>query len=159
MSGHFFKKKSKKDILPNKRIIVIDYGLPCYKKRLWVKEGKKVLLNTYVSHGKNSGKIFAKKFSNVVGSNMSCFGRFKTSEIYVGKHGLSMRVNGLDPSNKNALQRGIVFHAAEYATEKFLHTNGFLGRSEGCFATSKNDNRMIIELAKAHGSIEVFVFR
>lgn len=70
-----------------------------------------------------------------------------------------MRVNGLDPSNKNALQRGIVFHAAEYATEKFLQTNGFLGRSEGCFATSKKDNRMIIELAKEYSSIDVIVYR
>ncbi|MEY4603230.1 MAG: hypothetical protein RIT43_522 [Bacteroidota bacterium] len=155
----FQKEKTKKKATSKNRIIVIDYRLPSYKKRLWVKEGKKVLLNTYVSHGKNSGFIQARSFSNEVGSYKSCYGRFKTSEIYHGQHGLSMRVIGLDPCNSNARERGIVFHAAEYATEKFLRRNGFLGRSEGCFATSKQDNKRIIELTQEYGALDVFVFR
>jgi hypothetical protein len=143
----------------NERIIVIDFGLPSYKKRLWVKEGKKVLLNTYVTHGKMSGLIYTTEFSNELGSNMSCYGRFKTSEVYIGKHGLSMRVIGLNHSNSNALKRDIVFHAAEYATEKWLRKYGKLGRSQGCFATSTKDNLKIIQLAKERGSIDVYVFR
>ena len=39
----------------NDRVIFIDFSKPSYTKRLWVIEGDSVLLNTYVSHGENSG--------------------------------------------------------------------------------------------------------
>lgn len=141
----------------NDRVIFIDFSKPSYTKRLWVIEGDSVLLNTYVSHGENSGLYFARKFSNEVGSNMSCVGEFRTLWTYNGKHGLSMKIQGLDETNNNAYDRAIVFHSAPYATKDFLNSHGYLGRSFGCFATSEEDNKLIIDLATEKISIKVLV--
>lgn len=141
----------------NDRVIFIDFSKPSYTKRLWVIEGDSILLNTYVSHGENSGLYFARKFSNEVGSNMSCVGEFRTLWTYNGKHGLSMKIQGLDETNNNAYERAIVFHSAPYSTKEFLNSNGYLGRSFGCFATSEEDNKLIIDLATEKISIKVLV--
>ena len=141
------------------RTILIDFSLNSYQKRLWVIEGDDVLLQTYVSHGKKSGNISVTHLSNVVGSNASCYGEFKTSEKFNGKHGLSLRVDGLDVTNNNARQRGIIFHAADYSTEKFILEHGRLGRSLGCFSTPIEDNKRIIELSTEKGSIPVIVLK
>lgn len=152
--------EDKKELLSkygNDRIIFIDFSKPSYSKRLWVLEGDSVLLNTYVSHGENSGLYFAKKFSNEEGTNMSCVGEFRTLWTYNGKHGLSMKIQGLDDTNNNAYDRKIVFHSAPYATKDFLNRHGYLGRSYGCFATSEEDNKLIIDLATEKISIKVLV--
>lgn len=141
----------------DQRIIFIDYSKPSFQKRLWVLEGNKVLLNCHVSHGKESGFIFAKDFSNQRGSNKSCLGNFKTSIVYDGKHGLSMKVIGLDKENSNTYQRSIVFHSEDYATNNFLMTHGYIGRSLGCFVTSPENNQTIIDLSKEKGSLQVIV--
>lgn len=141
----------------NQRIIFIDYSLPSDKKRLWILEGDSVLLCCRVSHGKNSGLLYATEFSNVHKSNKSCIGKFKTMNSYQGKHGLSMRVKGLESTNNNAYSRSIVFHSADYAEFDFLIKHGYLGRSFGCFATAANDNEKIIKLATEKKSIPVIV--
>jgi hypothetical protein len=137
--------------------ILIDYGKPSFRKRLWLMEGDKVLLNTYVSHGKNSGLVYARSFSNTENSLQSSIGHYVTSEIYYGDHGLSMRVIGLDSTNSNAYNRDIVFHSAPYATKGFLLTHGYLGRSHGCFVTGPNENKKIIDFVRKNGPIEVIV--
>lgn len=137
--------------------ILIDYSKPSYRKRLWLIDGERVILNTYVSHGKNSGYVYARDFSNTENSLKSCFGRFITSEVYYGDHGLSMRVIGLDSTNSNAYKRDIVFHSADYATKRFLLTHGYLGRSHGCFVTSPKDNKKIIDFVRENGPIPVIV--
>jgi hypothetical protein len=124
--------------------ILIDYGKPSFRKRLWLMKGDKVLLNTYVSHGKNSGLVYARSFSNTENSLQSSIGHYVTSEIYYGDHGLSMRVIGLDSTNSNAYKRDIVFHSAPYATKGFLLTHGYLGRSHGCFVTGPNKKSLIL---------------
>jgi len=141
----------------DQRFILVDFSKSSIQKRLWVIENNKVLLHTYVSHGRKSGELFAKKFSNIVGSNMSCLGKFKTGEAYTGKHGLSMKIHGLDETNSNAHKRGIVFHASKYSTFKHILRYGKLGRSLGCFSTSPEDNDLIIKLATEKGSIPLYV--
>lgn len=143
----------------NRRTIYIDYSLPSYKKRLWVLDGKKVLLNTYVSHGKNSGLVYARKFSNSPESNMSCVGRFITLNSYTGKCGFSMRVMGIDKTNSNTLSRSIVFHGSDYVNKNYISRHGYAGRSLGCFATSWEDNEKIIELVKEKTSVMVVVVK
>jgi len=143
----------------SKGTILIDYSKPSFRKRLWLLAEKKVILNTYVSHGKNSGLIYARDFSNTENSLKSCTGRFITSEIYYGDHGLSMRVIGLDSTNSNAFKRDIVFHSAEYATKRFLLSNGYLGRSHGCFVTSPKDNKKIIDFARNNGPLTLIVMK
>ena len=141
----------------DQRFILVDFSKSSIQKRLWVIENNKVLLHTYVSHGRKSGELFAKKFSNIIGSNMSCLGKFKTGEAYTGKHGLSMKIYGLDETNSNAHKRGIVFHASKYSTFKHILRYGKLGRSLGCFSTSPEDNDLIIILATEKGSIPLYV--
>ena len=145
------------DVDNDQRFILVDFSKSSIQKRLWIIENNKILLHTYVSHGRNSGELFAEKFSNNIGSNMSCLGKFKTGESYIGKHGISMKIHGLDETNSNAYKRGIVFHAANYSTFKHILRYGKLGRSLGCFSTSAEDNNLIIKLATEKGSIPLYV--
>lgn len=122
--------------IKNKEVItIIDYTKSANKKRLFVIDLKneKIIFDTYVSHGKNTGGEFAKKFSNNIDSLQSSVGFFKTSNTYTGTNGYSMRLDGLEKGiNDNARERNIVIHGAKYATESFINTNGRLGRSWGC---------------------------
>lgn len=103
--------------------------------------GGRVLTSWLVSHGRgsdpaNSGMV--QHFSNRPGSNASSRGSYVTSDTYSGKHGRSRRLIGLDPDNNLALSRGIVIHSAEYVNKGMATTNGRVGRSEGCFAVSRD---------------------
>jgi hypothetical protein len=136
--------------------VLIDFRLPSYQKRLWVFKNKKVIFSARVSHGKKSGETYAENFSNEPHSNMSSLGKYRTSKnSYIGKHGKSLKIYGLDPTNDNAFQRGIVFHGADYAKLSFIFRLGRLGRSEGCFATDPEDNLKLIELIKGGKLIHV----
>jgi hypothetical protein len=95
-----------------------------------------------VSHGSGSDPShtgYLRRFSNDFGSNASSEGAFVTSDYYVGKHGRSQRLLGLDPTNDNALGRAIVIHSAWYANPDMIRTRGMLGRSQGCFAVGERD--------------------
>ncbi len=116
-------------------LTIIDYSQPSTLRRLWVVDMAtgKVLFHELVSHGKNSGWDKPTKFSNVNGSLMSSVGVFVTGDTYVGKHGRSLYLDGLEPGfNDQARARAIVMHAADYATETFAKKEGRLGRSWGC---------------------------
>ncbi len=95
-----------------------------------------------VSHGSGSDPShtgYVKRFSNDFGSNATSEGAFATADYYVGKHGRSQRLIGLDPTNCNALGRAIVIHSAWYANPDMIRTHGMLGRSQGCFAVGERD--------------------
>jgi len=90
-----------------------------------------------VAHGRGSDPQrtgWLQRFSNAPGSNASSAGAYRTAEPYIGAHGHSIRLEGLDPTNSNALARGIVVHSAWYISEDMIGHFGMLGRSEGCFA-------------------------
>lgn len=93
--------------------------------------------NFLVSHGRGSDPShsgWVQRFSNDTGSNASSEGAYLTGNYYTGKHGRSMRLFGLDPTNDNAERRAIVVHGAWYVGPAMLRQHGQLGRSEGCFA-------------------------
>lgn len=116
-------------------ISIADFSLSANEKRLWIIDlkNKKTLFNTYVAHGRNTGNVFAKTFSNTVNSNMSSMGFYVTAETYYGKHGLSLRLDGQEKGiNDNARRRAIVLHGADYVSEGFIKRVGRLGRSFGC---------------------------
>ena len=79
-------------------ITIIDFSLPSDKERLWVLDliQGRVLFHCLVSHGLNSGVLLAEKFSNIPGSNASSPGFYTTGETYLGKHGLSLFLDGLE---------------------------------------------------------------
>lgn len=94
----------------------------------------------YVTHGRGSDPEhdgWLKGFSNDPGSNATSRGAYLTRNYYDGKHGLSMRLTGLEADNNNAESRAIVVHGADYANPDLIRTMGKLGRSEGCFAFSQ----------------------
>jgi hypothetical protein len=130
---------------------IIDYGLNSDKKRMWIIDmmSGKLLYNEYVSHGKNSGLNSVTSLSNVDSSKQSNIGLLKTAETYYGKHGLSLKMDGLEAGfNNQARDRYIVIHGASYATEGFVRANGRLGRSHGCPAIDPAVSKKIIEKIK-----------
>lgn len=125
------------------RIAIADFAAPSSDKRfhlLNLEDGR--VTSLLVSHGSGSDPDhdgWVKRFSNVYGSNASSEGAYVTDDYYVGKHGRSQRLVGLDPSNSNALGRALVIHGAWYADAAMLATHGVLGRSQGCFAVGDCD--------------------
>ncbi|WP_199671541.1 murein L,D-transpeptidase catalytic domain family protein [Salinisphaera sp. Q1T1-3] len=117
------------------RLAVIDYSKPSTKRRLWVFKLSKpqLLFKEWVAHGSATGGNKATHFSNKPGSHASSLGLFRTLASYHGRHGLSLRLKGLEPGiNDNAYKRAIVIHSAKYATPAFIHRVGRMGRSWGC---------------------------
>ena len=101
-----------------------------------------------VAHGRGSDPAnigFVERFSNQPGSYATSNGSYVTGDAYVGKHGRSRRLIGLDPENDQALPRAIVIHAAPYVTHEMAKTQGRVGRSQGCFTVTQLDLEMVLE--------------
>ena len=129
----------------------IDFDLSSKHKRFWILniETKQILLNTYVSHGKNSGLLETQSFSNKMNSYKSSLGAFLTGSSYMGKHGLSMVLHGLEKDiNHNSEKRHVVLHSAWYSSLSFLKEHGYLGRSWGCPSIPKTHIATVIKLLK-----------
>ncbi|HRG94514.1 MAG TPA: murein L,D-transpeptidase catalytic domain family protein, partial [Chitinophagaceae bacterium] len=109
-----FERLLEEGLLLNDSIIsIIDFSKPSSEKRLYILDMKnyRVIYNTLVSHGRNSGKEMANQFSNQHSSYMSSPGFYITRETYEGKNGYSLKLEGLEPGiNDNAYERGIVVH-------------------------------------------------
>jgi len=150
MKGYNYLLSSGK--LTNDQIIsIVDFSQTSSKKRLYIIDlkNKKLLFNTYVSHGRNSGREMANEFSNEPESNKSSLGFYVTGDTYMGKHGFSMRLFGEEKGiNDNANSRAIVMHSAAYVSENAIRMQGFVGRSLGCPALPENLYKPIIEKIK-----------
>lgn len=130
-----YSKLKEQGLIVKDYLTIIDFGLSSNEERLWVVDmlNRKVVLQSLVAHGKNSGEEFASKFSNKAESFQSSLGFYATGEVYQGKHGLSLRLDGLEIGiNNNARNRAVVIHGADYVSDKFTKSNGRLGRSLGC---------------------------
>jgi hypothetical protein len=146
--------KIKKDILT-----LIDFSKSSNTKRLWIidMKTKTVLYNTLVAHGRNSGDEYATNFSNSNSSNKSSLGFYATGEIYNGKHGASLRLDGLENGvNSNARSRAVVMHAADYVSERFIQLHKRLGRSQGCPALPEKLNKEIINLIQGKSCLYIY---
>jgi len=125
------------------RLMVIDYAKPAREPRLWVFDltSKRLLFEEQVAHGRNSGGERSTQFSNEPGSLMSSLGVFLTGDTYIGKHGLSLRLRGMEEGiNDQAMERDIVMHPASY-----VRRGGSIGRSWGCPAVRPEISRALIE--------------
>lgn len=147
MTGYLNLEKEGK--LGDKKLLtVIDFDLPSTEKRLWVLDlaSKQVVFHTLVAHGHNSGENMATNFSNENESNMSSLGFYVTQSEYNGKHGRSLKLQGVDEGyNTNALMRSVVMHGADYVSEDFIRQYGRLGRSLGCPALPLDQYAQIID--------------
>ena len=138
-------------LLNNSIISIVDFSLPSNQKRLFVLDLKnyKVLFNTLVAHGKNTGREVATSFSNQNESYKSSPGFYMTKETYQGKNGYSLKLEGLERGiNDNAFERGIVIHGASYVCNEYVNSQGYIGRSQGCPAVPVEINRPIINTIK-----------
>jgi hypothetical protein len=116
-------------------LAIADFSQPSSNKRLYIVDLRqyRILFQTLVAHGRNSGKELATSFSNVMSSNKSAPGFYVTGETYNGRHGLSLKLNGVEKGiNDNAYNRAIVVHGADYVDESFIASQGYIGRSQGC---------------------------
>lgn len=147
-----FEKLKEQGLILNDNIIsIIDFSLPSTEKRLYVVDLKnyQVLYKTYVAHGKNSGTVMANSFSNSPSSYKSSLGFYKTLGTYIGKHGYSLRLQGLEKGiNDNAYERAIVMHGADYVNPSYIPKLGYIGRSQGCPAVSPKEAKPIINTIK-----------
>lgn len=122
---------------------IADFGLRSSSERMHLVDLERGVVDSYlVTHGDGSDPAhdgWLDRFSNVAGSHCTSQGLYMTYGWYSGRYGTSMRLEGLDPTNSNALDRAIVMHRARYAERAFLEKWGRLGRSNGCFAMGNDD--------------------
>ena len=126
-------------ILDRSQIGLVDFSAPSREPRFHLVDvaSGRIERSWLVAHGNGSDPSatgMLQRFSNEPGSNASSRGAYVTSTTYYGKHGLSQRVIGLDPTNNMALDRAIVIHGAAYVAPAMIAAQGRIGRSQGCFA-------------------------
>jgi len=149
--GYYNLKKTNL-VSPERQILtIIDFTRKSSQKRLWIVDlsSNKLLFNTLVAHGQGSGGDMATSFSNLENSHQSSLGFYITSETYFGKHGFSMKLEGMDKGfNTNARDRAVVIHGADYVSQSFINKTGRLGRSHGCPALPVELTKTIINTIK-----------
>jgi hypothetical protein len=154
-----YQSLQEKGLVKKQILTLIDFGLSSNTKRLWVIDlaNHAILFHTLVAHGKNTGEEYATQFSNKNDSFQSSLGFYSTGEIYHGKHGLSLKLDGLEKGiNCNARARAIVIHGADYVSEKFIKENKRLGRSLGCPALPKEINLPLINAIKDQSILFIY---
>ena len=136
---------------PSQRLAVIDFSLPSSDRRLWIFDltNRRLILQDWVAHGQGSGDNLANRFSNIEGSHQSSIGLFRTQETYSGRHGYSLRLDGLEKGfNDQARSRAIVIHPAEYVDTSWIKRQGRIGRSQGCPAVRPEVARQVVDSLK-----------
>ena len=147
------------DQIDNKSFVtIVDFNLPSTSKRMHVIDMKTGQVEDFfVAHGKNSGNNFASAFSNKEGSLQSSLGIYLTAEEYIGKHGLSLRLDGMEPTNSNVRKRDIVMHGATYVSQATIDKQGRLGKSYGCLALEQPLIERMVK--KLEGKSVILVYR
>ena len=154
-----YDKAAKRGTVKNQVLTVIDYSLPSSKQRMWIFDvnHERLLYNTYVAHGTNSGLDIPHHFSNKVSSKETSLGTYVTRDTYMGSKGLSLNLQGLEKGfNDNAYTRRVVIHGAWYVEPQFIKQAGRAGRSWGCPSIAKTLAKPVINTIKG-GSI-VFAY-
>jgi len=157
LKGFYLLKE--KGIVQKDILTLIDFGLSSNVKRLWVIDlnSNKILFHSLVAHGRNTGEEFAQAFSNANSSFKSSLGFYATGEIYQGKHGASLKLDGLEKGvNDNARERAVVMHGADYVSESFIRNNKRLGRSQGCPAIPFELTNEIIQTIKGKSCLYIY---
>ena len=157
LKGFYLLKE--KGVIQKDILTLVDFSLSSNTKRLWVIDltTNTILYNSLVAHGRNTGEEFANNFSNAAQSFKSSLGFYSTGEIYNGKHGNSLKLDGLEKGvNDNARNRGIVMHAADYVSDFFIKAHNRLGRSQGCPALPIEFTEKIINKIKGKSCLYIY---
>jgi L,D-transpeptidase catalytic domain len=140
-------------------ISIIDFSQPSSAKRLYILDLKnyKLLFNTLVAHGRNTGREWATYFSNQPASYKSSLGFYITGETYRGNNGHSLKLTGIETGiNDKAYDRAIVIHGAGYVSADLVHAQGYIGRSEGCPAIPDQVSRPVINTIKEGSCLFIY---
>jgi hypothetical protein len=140
-------------------LTVCDFSMSSNTKRLWVIDlnDKKVLFNSLVAHGKNTGEEFATNFSNTESSRQSSMGFYITDATYQGDNGFSLRLLGMDKGfNDAAYRRAIVMHGADYVSDAFAAVHKRIGRSWGCPAVPRELSQSMINTIKGRNLLFIY---
>lgn len=141
-----------------KYLTIVDLSQSSRKKRLYLLdlENQELSINTFVSHGKNSGVDMAERFSNIPESEQTSLGFYVTKSIYTGKHGKSLRLAGVEKGfNDKAELRAIVVHGADYVNAGRVHS-AYMGRSQGCPAVPQQEAAKIINKIKDGSTLFIY---
>lgn len=147
LTGYYNLQHSGKLSKDKSVLTIADFDQQSTQKRLWIidLDKKALLLNTWVAHGNGSGSNEATHFSNISNSYQSSLGFYVTGDVYIGKHGRSLRLDGMDKQfNSNARSRAIVVHGADYVSQGTINALGRLGRSQGCPAVAQQYANTVI---------------
>ncbi len=127
--------------IKNKNYVTfVNFNLPSSEDRMFIINTETGQTEKFlVAHGKNSGDLYAEKFSNEENSKMSSLGYYLIQEKYRGEHGSSLKLEGLSSTNSKAKQRSIVMHTADYVSDRWVAEQGRIGRSWGCFALNEDE--------------------
>ena len=137
-------------------LTVIDFSVPSTERRMFVYDlhSRALLFQEHVAHGRNSGANVPTSFSNEPESFKSSIGLYRTGEGYFGKHGYSLRLDGLEKGfNDRARERAIVIHGADYVNANTAKAQGRLGRSLGCPALRPEIAARVIDTVKEGGLV------
>lgn len=151
VTGFFNLKAANKVPQYGSVLTIVDLSKSSCTKRMWIVDliNKDLILHTWVAHGNGSGNDVPAYFSNENDSHASSLGFYVTDKIYNGKHGRSLKLEGMDAGfNDNALSRSIVVHGAPYVSQRSIDQLGRLGRSEGCPAVSPKVVNKVINTMK-----------
>lgn len=146
-----WQKLKSKGVVTKNILSICDFTQSSNNKRLYIIDmvNGKLLFNTLVAHGKNTGEEFAHAFSNEPASYKSSLGFYTTKQTYFGEHGLSLKLEGEEPGfNDKAEDRAIVMHGADYVCDNFICQFGRLGRSFGCPSVPFGLHEQIINTIK-----------
>jgi hypothetical protein len=150
-----YHKASQKGEVKKPVLTVIDYSLPSSKQRMWIFDVSKerLLYQTYVANGQNSGMAVPNHFSNQPSSKATSLGTFVTKDVYMGHKGYSLNLQGLEKGfNDNAYNRRVVMHGAWYMEPSFIKQSGRAGRSWGCPSIADSLAKPVINTIKG-GSV------
>jgi len=151
ITGYFNLKAANQVPQTSSVVTIVDLAKSSTSKRMWIVDlmDKNLLMNTWVAHGNGSGDDMAQYFSNQNDSHASSLGFYITNGVYHGKHGQSLKLDGMDAGfNDNARSRGIVVHGAKYVSPGTIDALGRLGRSEGCPAVPQKLINKVINTIK-----------
>jgi hypothetical protein len=157
LKGYY--KLKEKGLVKKEILTLVDFSLSSNTKRLWVIDlaTNTILFQSLVAHGRNTGEEFATNFSNKTSSFQSSLGFYVTGEVYKGKHGLSLKLDGLEKGiNCNARSRALVIHGADYVSESFIRQHKRLGRSQGCPALPNDLTLPIINTIKEQSILFIY---
>ncbi len=154
-----FYSLKEKGMIEKDILTLVDFSLSSKVKRLWVIDltTNTILFNSLVAHGRNSGMEFANSFSNKNESLKSSLGLYLTGEVYNGKHGMSLKLDGQESGvNSNARSRSVVMHGADYVSESVVKMQNRLGRSLGCPAIPVELTDDIINTIKGKSAFFIY---